>query len=730
MTANDRTGIDSLLPGQQFEQYTLLERIASGGEGVIWTAWDPALNRVAAIKMSPIRGQVNKSSIEQEVEIISKLDHPMVIKAYHSGFRDNLRYMAMQYFPFGSLSSLLSSGKLPTVQVLLLLRYLAEALDYIHTQGVVHRDLKPTNILLDSSHRTYLSDFGIARTLSASTAILHTGRGTAPYSPPEQHSRSSVTYQSDIYSLGLIAYEMLTGHLPFDGDASLAILQISEERQLPDPRDLNPALPVTVGQVLRRLTAKDQEDRPTSALKAWDLLAAALDQDDLAIKREPFHDAVIVQRQDADWIINSALPAWQADESPVDISLSDFALMHMIYASDRTFAAQSSTEQRELMLYGAFTHDFGLDHWWQQVSSPSLRREVCARIIEQAGENATARVLKRLLASTPTSPLETSSRLAVDLARLLDSDQAEAALTVLVRDLSPADHWQPSVFSVLDDLRIARMALSSSPAAQLAARLIGIVRSETAADEVAAHLNGAENLAALDAIQQAAGSLPGSLVTPLRLRVWFRLTRKQLLEDPAGLLRSYLGAALGYGLALGIYVFVFYRWASFLDNSRILNAVGSGLVFGPVMGLGGFVARLLPRRLVVLPQWGRVLLGGGLGALLLNLGVVGFHTFYLNAAPVGFLIATMSFVLSYVISIAETFIGPRIVRVGLSVLVTAAILVISWELYLLLNSSPVLYFDFEKPVETGVLIFVTSLLMGSFLYAGSGLEYPDKNVES
>jgi hypothetical protein len=339
-------------------------------------------------------------------------------------------------------------------------------------------------------------------------------------------------------------------------------------------------------------------------------------------------------------------------------------------------------------------------------------------------------VLERLLADAPASPLQTSSPLAVDLVGLLDTDQAEAALTVLVRDLSPADHWQISAFSALDDLRIARRALSPSPAGQLAARLIGIVRSKTAADEVAAHLDRPEHLTALDAIQQAAGSLPGSLVTPIRLRVWLRLARRQLLKDPAALFRSYLGAALGYGLALGIYVFVFYRWASFLDNSRILNAVGSGLVFGPVMGLGAFVARLLARRLAILPPWGRILLGGGLGALLINLGVVGFHVFYLNAPPTGYLIAATSLVISLSISVAEALINLQTIRTMLSVFINAIALFVSWQIYLALNWSPVLYFDFGQPVETAVLIFVTSLLMGSFLYVGSGLENPNKIVET
>ena len=723
MVTQNLAKVEDFQPLQEFESYLLLEPIATGGEATVWTAWDPDQAQVVAIKMARAPEGLDAQDSDQEFRIVSQLDHPLVVRIYGAGKVGGISYMAMQYFPNGSLGRLLDEGRLPLRQAFTLIRYLAVAVDYIHSQGVVHRDLKPTNILLDSEYRAYLTDFGIARVVSLSTAVLHTGRGTAPYSPPEQHTKYSITNQSDIYSFGVMAFEILTGRLPFGGDAALAILQISEGRQLPDPRDMNPQLPSGLAGVLRHITALNPSDRPASALEAWEMLAAQFDLSDSSVSVTLPNQGQQVY-QDAGQILSVFLNTWIRTRQPFPASLTDFALFHSIYARARPGDGDIPSNLQQFMLCGALVHDYFAPHWWKRTPDPAARLAVCARIVDGESSDAIQRALSYLLVEPDQvfPPEAFTDAVTFPLVGLLDTEHASSVLALLDRGLKPAEEWQPVAFSALDDLRLTRAALSAAPHAVVAARLIGRVRSEAAVGEITSRLDDSNTISALAAVWQEAGGLPLSVSPTVRTRVWLRLARSQLFENPLGLLRGYLLASAGFGLAVGTYIFVFYRWASFLDNSRILNAVGNGLVFGPLLGLGAFLARLLSRRLTILPTLSRILLGGFLGALLINLGIVGFHEFFLNSTPVGYMIAAMSVMICLTISAAEAFFKSRIVRVVLGIAVFAASLSLSWQAYLGYNLSPVLYFEPGLWAQTTILILVTSTLMGSLLYAGRILE--------
>src|SRR6185369_5019458 len=130
-------------------------------------------------------------------------------------------------------------------------------LDYLHAQGVIHRDLKSENILLDLRYNCYLADFGLARMVSTSTLAFHTGHGTPPYASPEQIQSRALTAKSDIFSFGVLMYEMFTSQLPWNGKKQLGMEQLTSNQELPDPREFNNKLPPLLADVLRRITSAD-----------------------------------------------------------------------------------------------------------------------------------------------------------------------------------------------------------------------------------------------------------------------------------------------------------------------------------------------------------------------------------------------------------------------------------------------------------------------------------------
>ena len=177
---------DEFWPGNELGDFKLLERIGAGGEGSVWSAWDKKHHRIVAIKFFPKRSPSPDSlSIHSEAKIIQRLDHPSILKIYEISEMGNSDYFCMQYFPSGSLDELMITKNLLIKDVLQITAQIVDALEYIHSQGIVHRDLKPTNVMVDAQSRVYLTDFGIARSLSETTMVYHTGQGTFRYNTPK-----------------------------------------------------------------------------------------------------------------------------------------------------------------------------------------------------------------------------------------------------------------------------------------------------------------------------------------------------------------------------------------------------------------------------------------------------------------------------------------------------------------------------------------------------------------
>lgn len=265
----------------QIGRYQVISVIARGDMNTIYVAHDPVFNRKVAVKILPhelLQDSNIKARFNREAKVIASLEHPAIVPVYDYGEIDGQPYFVMRLMTGKSLAEHLKQGPLSVDETLRILRRISAALDEAHNKGVVHRDLKPDNILFDHNNEPYLSDFGIAK-LSEGGATL-TGAsivGTPAYMSPEQgRGETDIDGRSDIYSLGVILFEMLTGRTPFDADTPTgqALKHITDE--VPNIRDFNPDLPWGIQIAIDRAMAKQKIVRYSTARDMTDALAAAI----------------------------------------------------------------------------------------------------------------------------------------------------------------------------------------------------------------------------------------------------------------------------------------------------------------------------------------------------------------------------------------------------------------------------------------------------------------------
>jgi len=258
-------------------RYRLLGRLGSGGMADVWCAEDSLLNRRVALKFLHPRFAQDQQFVERfrrEASAAAGLQHPNVVGVFDRGSVDGTHYIAMEYVEGASLKDLIERG-LSVGEGVEIVRQVLAGVRYAHEHGIVHRDLKPQNVLVDSDGRARVTDFGIAR--AGASEITQTGSvlGTAQYLSPEQAQGLPVTATSDIYSVGVLLYETLTGRVPFDADSpvTVALKQVSERPR--PPSELNPAVSRALDGVVMRALAKDPENRFASAEEFSQALDAA-----------------------------------------------------------------------------------------------------------------------------------------------------------------------------------------------------------------------------------------------------------------------------------------------------------------------------------------------------------------------------------------------------------------------------------------------------------------------
>ena len=281
-TAVRAVGGDQLRPGAIFAgRYDIKEILGAGGMGIVYRAFDRELQEPVAIKtLKPeaMAGGAALDRFKQEIRLARKIAHRNVVRTYDLGEQNGMYYLTMEYVEGTSLKQLIvSRGKLPVEVTLTVGKQLCRALEVAHAEGVIHRDIKPQNIVVEPNGFLKVMDFGIARLANppkgkglteAGTAI-----GTPDYMSPEQLSGLELDPRSDLYAAGVVLFECLTGRLPFEAETTWALVAKHLEEEPPDPRTTNPDVPGALAVVILKAMAKDPKKRFESASQMHDALA-------------------------------------------------------------------------------------------------------------------------------------------------------------------------------------------------------------------------------------------------------------------------------------------------------------------------------------------------------------------------------------------------------------------------------------------------------------------------
>ena len=255
--------------GETVGQFEIVEYIGQGGMATIYKAHQTNLDRFVALKViHPVLkdDQAFLNRLKREASIIAKLNHPNIVTVYDFSEFEGIPFLVLRFIDGKTLKAVLQQQRLGTTQILKIIRPVADALSYAHSRGVLHRDVKPSNILIDNEGHVYLTDFGLARIAhsSESTSSHDMMIGSPHYLSPEQAKSESSDARTDIYSLGIVLFEMFTGQVPFSADTPYGTILAQINQAPPSPRSINPKVPPAVEQVILKALAKDPKDRYAS----------------------------------------------------------------------------------------------------------------------------------------------------------------------------------------------------------------------------------------------------------------------------------------------------------------------------------------------------------------------------------------------------------------------------------------------------------------------------------
>jgi len=259
--------VTTLAPGSRFGDYEILAELGSGGMGKVYRARDLTLERLVALKTLAPQFGSDAGFVQRflkEARAAARLNHPNIVQIYDFGQVDETYYLAMEYVDGHSLGAYLRRGHFGERDALLVVRHAARALAVAHAEGLVHRDIKPDNLMLTSKGEVKLVDLGIAKRVDEDQSLTQTGQavGTPHYISPEQIRGSrDIDARADIYSLGATLYHLVTGHTPFPGSSGALVMSMHLVQPLADPRTYVPALSEGICRVIRKMMAKSRDER-------------------------------------------------------------------------------------------------------------------------------------------------------------------------------------------------------------------------------------------------------------------------------------------------------------------------------------------------------------------------------------------------------------------------------------------------------------------------------------
>ena len=253
--------------------YELLEEVGRGGQGVVFRARQKSLNRTVALKVISLGQWASKAHLKRfrlEAEAAASLEHPGIVPIHEVGERDGSCYFSMKFVEGGQLDEVVRREPMPIRQAAELIAKVARTVHYAHEHGILHRDIKPGNILLDAKGEPHLTDFGLARLVETESTVTRTLEvlGTPSYMAPEQAvgNNAAVSSATDVYGLGAVLYQLLTGHPPFAGGTTYETIKLLLDTEPRQPRLLNPKIDRDLSTICLKCLEKDPKRRYSSAL--------------------------------------------------------------------------------------------------------------------------------------------------------------------------------------------------------------------------------------------------------------------------------------------------------------------------------------------------------------------------------------------------------------------------------------------------------------------------------
>ncbi|MEL6404099.1 MAG: protein kinase [Chloroflexota bacterium] len=684
------------------DQYKVIEHIGRGGMADVWSARDTRLRRMVAIKtiLSGFGQDIDPVALfRREAQTIAALEHPHILPIHDFGEHDGSLYIAMRYVTGGSLEEELRDGPMPPQEALHMAHDIGRALDYAHDNNVIHLDLKPPNILLDSSGSPYLADFGLATVLDAQGRAQNPGSGTLLYMAPEQIISETIDHRADIYAFSIMLFHMLTGKLPFDGGNPLAMAQMQLDDNLPDVEDYVTGLPSGLSDLLRRGTAQDPNHRPSTHAEFVEQFreilqptGIAVDASGLGMDDSFMSDADLYNMQtelyDADMDANlleavdlysRARVNWQGGQGRFLLGITHFLLMSEYYQNADDYGLSIDREGYQMLLRGALEYDYELEYWWHQVNDDD-RRWVCLHALRSGNTPARIRALYRLETLPDEEGTMIIPRLVTQALEVESDDQAKIAalhvlgtrariinrkpsvnimtefrgrlLTSMTRlgiEIRPPADWSPQVYSRDVDVLVAEQAFDpSEDVAEFAARTVGKMRSLAAIEHLAHEQeNGREGaLEALALVRDEAPALPDVVSREGRFYAWITNTVRRLTENPNEMILRLLLVFFAGWIAMGNHIWSYYRvGVGTLSNARWANSLGFGISFGLLMALTYLVTKEISRRLDGFWSWWmRLLLTGTLGFILGMISFASFRFLFMQEPTISILWDEMRFV--------------------------------------------------------------------------------------